>query len=184
VEAIRQLADVGITVSAGHTDAQYEAAIAGFEAGITLATHLFNAMSPWQSRSPGMVGAIFQHPQVRAGIIADGHHVHFTSIALAKRIMGNRLFLVTDATPPAGAGMDSFMIGGQQVFYRDGKCVSAEGTLGGLCLDHGGGDRQLRSPGQYSPGGSAADGNPVSRRGDRVWITNWATSPPVTQPVW
>jgi N-acetylglucosamine-6-phosphate deacetylase len=134
VEAIHQLADAGITVSAGHTDAQYEAAIAGFEAGITMATHLFNAMSPWQSRSPGMVGAIFQHPQVRAGIIADGHHVHFTSIALAKQIMGDRLFLVTDATPPAGAGVDSFMIGGQRVFYRDGKCVSAEGTLGGSAL--------------------------------------------------
>lgn len=134
VEAIHQLADAGITVAAGHTDAQYEAAIAGFEAGITLATHLFNAMSPWQSRSPGMVGAVFHHPQVRAGIIADGHHVHFTSIALAKRMMGNRLFLVTDATPPAGAGVDSFMIGGQQVFYRQGKCVSAAGTLGGSAL--------------------------------------------------
>lgn len=132
--AIRQLADAGITVAAGHTDAPYEAAIAGFEAGITMATHLFNAMSPWQSRSPGMVGAIFQHDSVRAGIIADGHHVHPTSLALAKRMLGDRLFLVTDATPPAGAVMDSFVIGGQRVFYRDGKCVSAEGTLGGSAL--------------------------------------------------
>jgi N-acetylglucosamine-6-phosphate deacetylase len=131
---IRDLVAAGINVSAGHTDAPYEAAIAGFEAGITLATHLFNAMSPWQSRSPGMVGAIFQHAGVRAGIIADGHHVHPTSIALAKQMMGDRLFLVTDATPPAGAVMESFMIGGQRVFYREGRCVSAEGTLGGSAL--------------------------------------------------
>lgn len=133
-ETIRTWTDAGITVAAGHTDAKYEAAIAGFEAGITMATHLFNAMSPWQSRSPGMVGAIFNQPEVYAGIIADGHHVHFTSIALAKQLKGDKLLLVTDATPPAGTAMASFMIGGQEVFYREGKCVSAEGTLGGSAL--------------------------------------------------
>lgn len=133
-EYIRQLADAGILVAAGHTDASFEAAIAGFDAGIGMATHLFNAMSPWQGRQPGMVGAVFSHPEVYAGIIADGHHVHFGSIALAQRIKGERLILVSDATPPAGARMESFMIGGQQVFYRDGKCVSADGTLGGSAL--------------------------------------------------
>jgi len=133
-EHIQQLVAAGITVSAGHTDADYTAAIAGFEAGVSMVTHLFNAMSPWQSRSPGMVGAVFSRPEVYAGMIADGHHVHFTSIALAKQLKGDRLFLVTDATPPAGTSMDSFRIGGQEVFYRDGKCVSAEGTLGGSAL--------------------------------------------------
>ncbi|MEM0981793.1 MAG: N-acetylglucosamine-6-phosphate deacetylase, partial [Cyanobacteria bacterium P01_H01_bin.58] len=133
-ETIRTLTDAGITVAAGHTDAKYEVAMAGFNAGIRMATHLFNAMSPWQSRSPGMVGAIFNQPDVYAGIIADGHHVHFTSIALAKQLKGDKLILVTDATPPAGAKMESFTIGGQEVFYREGKCVSAEGTLGGSAL--------------------------------------------------
>ncbi|NER81076.1 MAG: N-acetylglucosamine-6-phosphate deacetylase [Leptolyngbya sp. SIO1D8] len=131
---IQTLATAGITVSAGHTNASYTEALAGFQAGIRMATHLFNAMSPWQSRSPGMVGAIFSRSDIYAGIIADGHHVHFASIALAKQLKGDKLVLVTDATPPAGATIDAFMIGGQKVFYRDGKCVSAEGTLGGSAL--------------------------------------------------
>lgn len=133
-ETIRRLSGAGILVSAGHTQASFEDALAGFDAGVGMVTHLFNAMSPWQGRQPGMVGAAFSRPQVYAGIIADGHHVHYGSISLAHKIKGDKLLLVTDATPPAGTDMDSFMIGGQTVFYRDGKCLSAEGTLGGSAL--------------------------------------------------
>ncbi len=134
-EDLHRLTTAGIIVSTGHTHATYEAAIAAFDQGVSMSTHLFNAMTPWQGRSPGVVGAVFHHPRVTAGIIADGHHVHPASIALAKHIMGDRLFLVTDATPPAGTmEVDSFMIGGQEVFYRNGRCVSAEGTLGGSAL--------------------------------------------------
>lgn len=137
-DQIRQLTNAGICVSAGHTDASFDEAIAGFDAGIRMATHLFNAMTPWLSRSPGMVGAVFRRPEVFAGIIADGQHVHFDSIHLAKRLKGEKLFLVTDATPPAGmppdAPLTSFNFCGQEVFYRDGRCVSADGTLGGSAL--------------------------------------------------
>ncbi|MGG6295411.1 N-acetylglucosamine-6-phosphate deacetylase [Leptolyngbya sp. AN02str] len=131
---IQELIEAGIVISMGHSHATYEQAIAMFDAGVSMATHLFNAMTPWQGRSPGVVGAVFHHPKVTAGIIADGHHVHFASIALAKHILGDRLFFVTDATPPVGTNLDSFAIGGQQVFYRDGKCISADGTLGGSAL--------------------------------------------------
>ena len=131
---IRRLVAAGICVAAGHSDATYEQAIAGFDAGVSMATHLFNAMSPWLGRSPGLVGAVFARNEVYAGIIADGHHVHFNSIELARQIKRERLVLVTDATPPAGTHIDSFRIGGQEVFYRDGKCVSADGTLGGSAL--------------------------------------------------
>lgn len=131
---IQQLVAQGILVSAGHTDATYEQAIAGFEAGVGMVTHLFNAMSPWQGRNPGMVGAVFSRSEVYAGVIADGHHVHFASIGLAHRLKPGKLLLVTDATPPVGTQMESFWIGGQEVFYRDGKCVSADGTLGGSAL--------------------------------------------------
>lgn len=132
-DLIGQLAEAGILVSAGHTNATYEEAIAGFAAGVGMVTHLFNAMSPWQGRQPGMVGAVFNQP-VYAGIIADGHHVHVRSVELAKKIKQDRLILVSDATPPVGTAMESFIIGGQTVFYRDGKCVSADGTLGGSAL--------------------------------------------------
>ncbi len=134
-EMIHTLTEAGIIVSAGHTDATYDEAMAGFAAGIRMVTHLFNAMSPWQSRSPGMVAAALRHPEVYAGIIADGHHVHFASLALAHQVKGDRLLLVTDATPPAGAPeITSFIIGGQEVFYQDGQCLSAAGTLGGSAL--------------------------------------------------
>lgn len=134
IDDILTLADAGILVSAGHSDATYEQAIAGFDAGVGMVTHLFNAMSPWLGRSPGLVGAAFDRDDVYAGIIADGHHTHLRSIALAHRMKGEKLLIVTDATPPVGTQMDSFRIGGQVVFYREGKCVSAEGTLGGSAL--------------------------------------------------
>lgn len=133
-QTVHTLVSAGICVAAGHTNATYQQALRGFHWGITMVTHLFNAMSPWQSRQPGMVGAALEKESIYAGIIADGHHVHFTSIALAKRLKQEKLFLVTDATPPAGSSLASFMIGGQEVFYRDGKCVSADGTLGGSAL--------------------------------------------------
>lgn len=134
VDDILTLADAGILVSAGHSDATYEQAIAGFDAGVGMVTHLFNAMSPWLGRSPGLVGAAFDRDDVYAGIIADGHHTHLRSIALAHRIKAEKLLIVTDATPPVGTQMDSFIIGGQAVFYREGRCVSADGTLGGSAL--------------------------------------------------
>lgn len=136
---LRRLRDAGIVLSAGHSAATYAEAMAGFAAGIRAVTHLFNAMSPWQSREPGLVGAAFDAPEVFAGIIADGYHVHFASLRLAKALKGDRLFLVTDATPPAGLAalgrsLDSFPLGGQTVYYRDGRCVAADGTLGGSAL--------------------------------------------------
>lgn len=131
---IRLLADQGIVVSAGHTDASFEQAIAGFDAGVKMVTHLFNAMSPWLGRNPGMVGAVLSRDDVYAGIIVDGYHAHFESVALAQKLKQDKLFLVTDATPPVGTQMTSFIIGGQEVFYKDGKCVSADGTLGGSAL--------------------------------------------------
>lgn len=133
-EDIRRLAESGIVVSAGHTAATFEQANLGFEAGVSMVTHLFNAMSPWLGRSPGMVGAALSRSNIYAGVIADGHHVHFDSIRLVQKIKQDKLFLVTDATPPVGTEMQSFEIGGQQVFYQDGKCVSADGTLGGSAL--------------------------------------------------
>lgn len=134
LEQIQQLAKAGILVSAGHTNASFEEALAGFEAGVGMVTHLFNAMSAWQGRSPGLVGAVFSQPDIYAGVIVDGHHVHYGSVGLAQKIKPDRLVLVSDATPPVGTTLESFVIGGQRVFCRDGKCVNADGTLGGAAL--------------------------------------------------
>ncbi|MFM7470643.1 MAG: N-acetylglucosamine-6-phosphate deacetylase, partial [Nodosilinea sp.] len=133
-EVIKTLASAGIVVAAGHSAATFEQALAGFEAGVKMVTHLFNAMSPWLGRSPGLVGATLSRNDVYAGIIADGHHVHYGSIQLAQNIKPGKLILVSDATPPVGTTLDRFMIGGQEVFYRQGRCISADGTLGGSAL--------------------------------------------------
>ncbi|TXZ76570.1 N-acetylglucosamine-6-phosphate deacetylase [Vibrio mimicus] len=133
-EHIEKLVKAGIVVSIGHTNATYTEARQSFESGITFATHLFNAMTPMVGREPGVVGAIYDTPDVYAGIIADGFHVDYANIRIAHKIKGEKLVLVTDATAPAGAEMDYFIFVGKKVYYRDGKCVDENGTLGGSAL--------------------------------------------------
>ena len=131
---IERLKNAGIVVAIGHTNATYAEARESFEHGITFATHLFNAMTPMVGREPGVVGAIYDSPDVYAGVIADGFHVDYANIRIAHKIKGEKLVLVTDATAPAGADMDYFIFVGKKVYYRDGKCVDENGTLGGSAL--------------------------------------------------
>ncbi len=131
---IKRLRDAGIVVAIGHTNATYAEAREAFDNGITFATHLFNAMTPMVGREPGVVGAIYDTPDVYAGIIADGFHVDYANIRLAHKLKGEKLVLVSDATAPAGAEMDYFIFVGKKVYYRDGKCVDENGTLGGSAL--------------------------------------------------
>ena len=91
-------------------------------------------MTPIAGREPGMVGAIYDTPEVYTGVIADGFHVDYANIRLAHRLKGEKLILVTDAVAPAGAEMDHFIFVGQKVYYRDGKCIDENGTLGGSAL--------------------------------------------------
>ncbi|TKY84362.1 N-acetylglucosamine-6-phosphate deacetylase [Pectobacterium polonicum] len=131
---IRQLTAAGIIVSAGHSNATWEQAKQGFSAGIRFATHLFNAMPYLTGREPGLVGAIYDAPEVYCGIIADGRHVDWANIRNSKRIKGDKLVLVTDATAPAGADIDQFIFAGKTIYYRDGICVDEHGTLSGSAL--------------------------------------------------
>lgn len=139
---IESLTNAGIIVSLGHTAANYAQTMEAIEHGIGFATHLYNAMTPTTNgREPGVVGAIYDSPSIYAGIIADGHHVHWANIRLAKKAMGERLVLVTDAT--AGAmppkDMTQFDFCGATIYVKDGLCVDENGTLGGsaLTMDEG-----------------------------------------------
>jgi N-acetylglucosamine-6-phosphate deacetylase len=96
-EIIKLLNDNGIVVAAGHSNATYNEALQGFNWGIRTTTHLFNAMSQLHHRDPGLPGAVFQAERVFASIIADGIHVDFNMISIAKRLLCERLFLVSDA---------------------------------------------------------------------------------------
>ena len=103
-EVTNLIQSYNIVVSAGHTNATYEQATDAFDKGIHTATHLYNAMSGLQHRAPGMVGAIFNHSAVRCSLVPDGHHVDFAAIRIAKKIMGERLFAITDAVTETTEG--------------------------------------------------------------------------------
>lgn len=133
-EVIRRLVEAGIIVSAGHSNATVKEAKIGFRSGITFATHLFNAMPHLTGREPGLTGAIFDSEEIYCGIIADGLHVDYVNIRTTKRIKGNKLCLITDATAPAGAQIDRFIFAGKTIYYRDGLCVDEHGTLSGSAL--------------------------------------------------
>lgn len=133
---IRAMADAGIIVSLGHTDADMATCHAAFDAGARCVTHLFNAMSQLGSRAPGLVGATLEREEVFAGLIADGVHVHPATmrIALAAKPRSDRVFLVTDAMATAGAQIDRFSLGGRDIFRKDGRLTLADGTLAGADL--------------------------------------------------
>lgn len=131
---ILQLTEAGITVSAGHSNATYEQAKTGFAAGIRFTTHLYNAMPVLAGRTPGLIGAAFDAPEVYSGIIADGHHVSWASIRNAKRIKGDKLVLVTDAILPVGTNLSEFTFANKTIYYKDGLCVDENGVLSGAAV--------------------------------------------------
>ena len=133
---IRRLADNGVVVSLGHTDASYETVMAAADAGARGVTHLFNAMSQLQHRAPGVVGAALDHGGLWCGIIADGHHVHAAALSNALRAKRGpgRLFLVTDAMPTAAHDGDVFELNERRVTRRDGVLTLEDGTLAGSDL--------------------------------------------------
>lgn len=126
-EIIELLQSNNVLVSAGHTNATYAEAMTAFDKGIHLATHLFNAMSPLQHRAAGVVGAIFEHPSVQVSLVPDGYHVDFEVIRIAKKVLGERLFFITDAVTENTEGAYSHRLEGD-------KYVIADGTLSGSAL--------------------------------------------------
>jgi N-acetylglucosamine-6-phosphate deacetylase len=131
---IHQLSEAGIMVAAGHSTASYQQARDGFNAGIRFATHLYNAMPVMSGRQPGLLGAVFDSPNIYAGIIADGFHVAWPSIAIAKKLKGDKLILVTDATAAAGADIEQFVFAGKPIYCRQGRCVDENDVLSGSAL--------------------------------------------------
>jgi N-acetylglucosamine-6-phosphate deacetylase len=126
-DVIQLLLDNGIVVSAGHSNATYKQAIAAFDKGIKAATHLFNAMSAFQHREPGLVGAIYSHPDVMSSIVPDGIHVDFAALRISKKLMQERLFIITDAVTAATEG------GYPHVFKGD-RYTMPDGVLSGSAL--------------------------------------------------
>ena len=115
----------GILLSAGHSEATYEEG-RRFLAKNKLVTHLFNAMSLLHHREPGLPGALFASEHAYASIVADGYHVHFDMVNLAKKILGERLFLITDAVAESNGVYPHLL--------KKDRYVLPDGTLSGSAL--------------------------------------------------
>jgi N-acetylglucosamine-6-phosphate deacetylase len=131
LEVVADLVAKGVVVSAGHSDASYDQAVAGFDAGIRFVTHLFNGMARLHHRAPGLVGAALSDERVTIGIIPDGVHVDLAVVDLVWRLVGPARFAaVTDAVAALGDAEGGFRLGGAAA-ARTGDAATFEGRLAG-----------------------------------------------------
>jgi len=122
-----------IILSIGHSNASYEEAQDGFEAGISHATHLGNAMSGFHHRLPGVLGAVMDS-DITCDVIADGIHTHQASLRIFWEQKKDKLILITDAMRAGCMKCGAYSLGGQEVTVADGKATLADGRLAGSVL--------------------------------------------------
>ena len=116
MEFIRAAVEMGVTVSVGHTAADFDTAKAAFAAGATHATHLYNGMPPLHHRTPSVIGAAFDSPGVQAELICDGVHIHPAMVRLAFRLFGReRMILISDSLRATGMPDGEYPFGGQMI---------------------------------------------------------------------
>jgi len=128
----------GVTVSLGHTTADYDTACAAYKAGARQATHLFNAMPPFTHRAPGVVGAAFDHPEVKVELICDGIHIHPAVIRTVFKLFGSdRVILISDSLRATGMPDGKYPFGGQEIVVNGPRATLADdpNTLAGSVSD-------------------------------------------------
>jgi N-acetylglucosamine-6-phosphate deacetylase len=128
-EFISMLNDRGIIVCAGHSNATFSEASEGFSQGIRATTHLFNAMSAFHHRDPGLPGATFQTENIMASIVADGIHVDYNTISIAKKLMKERLYLISDAVEENRSGAYRHQREGERFTLPDGTLSGSALTM-------------------------------------------------------
>ena len=137
LELAAQLTDAGVVVSAGHSECSADQFDAARRVGVTMVTHLFNAMGPFSHRSPGLVGAALAG-DVFAGLICDGIHVDPVAVRMAWNALGaHRTVLVTDAMSALGSDARDTRLGDAIVSVDETGVRTADGVLAGsnLALD-------------------------------------------------
>ena len=136
MEMIRLLKTHNIVASLGHSECDYDTALAAIDAGATYATHLFNAMSGVHHRQPGLAACCLNEPGICAELILDGVHVNPQMARLAARNKGREgLALITDATTAQGCGDGIYQLGKFQVNVRGALCTLIDGvTIAGSVL--------------------------------------------------
>ncbi|MGV8936668.1 MAG: N-acetylglucosamine-6-phosphate deacetylase [Allorhizobium sp.] len=136
-DQVRHLSAAGYCVSLGHSNADCPTALRYVQAGASMVTHLFNAMSPLTHREPGMVGAALSSGALSCGLIADGFHVDPVAMGIALRAKTGpaHIFLVTDAMSTIGTDDTGLELNGRQIFRQGGRLTLADGTLAGADID-------------------------------------------------
>jgi len=135
LQIIQRLVDSRVIASFGHSSATYEQTLAGFNAGISHVTHLFNAMPSVHHRSPGPLIAIFQAKHVTAQLICDGVHIHPAVLKFAFEILGpNRIIPITDGMQALGLGDGKYLYNGIEYESKNGAARYKDGTLIGASL--------------------------------------------------
>lgn len=136
LDLVRTLTAAGHRVSLGHSGADFDQAVAAFDAGARHATHLFNRMPVLAHRAPGLPGAALAREDVAAELICDGHHVHPAMCRLAMNAKGPRgILAITDGT--AGAGLpvgSSARLGTRTIRVGPYAAELENGTLAGSTL--------------------------------------------------
>jgi N-acetylglucosamine-6-phosphate deacetylase len=123
-----------IVVAAAHTNATAAEANRAFNLGVSTVVHLFNAMRPFRSRDPGIVGVALTRPDVTVQLIVDGHHLSEETVRLIWSAAGGRAALVTDATAGAGGGGGSYQLGDVEVAVEGGVPMREDGVFAGTVL--------------------------------------------------
>ncbi len=135
LDAIKKVKEKTSTViSMGHTSATFAQANAGIEAGVSHATHLFNAMTPLNHREPGVVGAALASGKVTCELIADTFHINAGLFGLIYSIKKDDLVLITDCTRAGGLADGEYDLGGQTLTKKGIECRLADGTIAGSVL--------------------------------------------------
>lgn len=134
LELVRRLSADGVRVSLGHSQASAVQAHAGFDAGASAVTHVFNAMSPLHHREPGLPGAALARPEVFVQLVVDGHHLADDVVRLVWAAAAGRTVLVTDATAASARPDGRYALAGVDLTVRDGAVRNPAGALAGSAL--------------------------------------------------
>jgi N-acetylglucosamine-6-phosphate deacetylase len=95
---IKKITDMGIIANMGHSDATYEEAERGFQAGAKGITHVFNAMRSFHHREPGIAGFGLFNKDIYIEVIADPYHLHEKTIEMIFKIKDHdKIIIVSDA---------------------------------------------------------------------------------------
>ena len=129
IEFIKAVKDE-VTVSIGHTAADYDIAMNAILNGASHITHLYNAMNGLTHRAPGVIGAA-SDTNVYAELICDGIHIDASAVRCAFKLMKDRICLISDSMCACGMANGEYELGGQKVFMNDKKATLADGTIAG-----------------------------------------------------